>query len=696
MADRSAESRQESANLTDQSIEPVRQHGNSWRAMLTRDALRGLDYSTGRVTVDLNESRNVIAGLNAADAIEQYESGRQALDSGLFLDAIGSLTRSVILEPDNAQFLESLGSALLAKRKPILAEAAFRTVLDLDPSALVAHQQLALTLSGTGRRDESIQQYRKLLDLEPENGMAHSRLAIQLYYSGQFDQSRQHADLAEFKGYAVPPQFLALLNRDAEARDRPAANPLELNAGAMPDIGVQTRVDLNNGDAGNETTASASDLNSNTVVAGWNDYRTDDIRAGFALTFDGGETWEDFLLRPPTGFGSSVEGDPMTCFDNRTGDLWAGAISFGSNGGVYVARLNAGDTQFQPSVMAEISGGADKGWMAAGPDPLNSQMTRLYIGYNQGLLVSTDNGDTWSGPTQFPASGLGWLPRVGPNGEVYISYWDIGDRHRMIRSLDGGATFQGPFTIGMRMDVWFVDGTRFPGRFRVAPLSTMAVDPVDGTLYATWFDTTEVVGNNSNVDIYFSRSLDQGTTWSTPAIVNSDSAVPGDQFFSWIEVDAAGRLHLLFYDTRAVPQNDNTTDGPGQPPAMIEAWYSFSDDGGETWSEFVLTPAPFSSADDGFGDGFIGDYLGMAVSGSTAYPCYMSTQEGIANIYVHAITNGFLLGDINRDGVVNLLDIGPFVDLLTRGTFDKAGDINGDGAVNLLDVGPFVDLLQEN
>ncbi len=52
-----------------------------------------------------------------------------------------------------------------------------------------------------------------------------------------------------------------------------------------------------------------------------------------------------------------------------------------------------------------------------------------------------------------------------------------------------------------------------------------------------------------------------------------------------------------------------------------------------------------------------------------------------------------LLGDINLDGNVNLLDVAPFVDLITAGQFQAEGDINGDGIVNLLDVGPFVDLL---
>ena len=56
-------------------------------------------------------------------------------------------------------------------------------------------------------------------------------------------------------------------------------------------------------------------------------------------------------------------------------------------------------------------------------------------------------------------------------------------------------------------------------------------------------------------------------------------------------------------------------------------------------------------------------------------------------------SGGILIGDINQDGAVNLLDVAPFVDLLNSGDFQKEGDINGDGAVNLADVAGFVDLL---
>ena len=52
-----------------------------------------------------------------------------------------------------------------------------------------------------------------------------------------------------------------------------------------------------------------------------------------------------------------------------------------------------------------------------------------------------------------------------------------------------------------------------------------------------------------------------------------------------------------------------------------------------------------------------------------------------------------LLGDLNGDGIVSLLDVALFVDAILDGTFVAAADINGDGAVNLEDVAPFEGLL---
>ncbi len=409
-----------------------------------------------------------------------------------------------------------------------------------------------------------------------------------------------------------------------------------------PTVGPPVRIDPAGGTAAaNETTGVASEIDPDVVIAGWNDWRASTgqeiNRNGFTDSFDGGQTWTDFLLRPPAANQGSVEGDPMAAYDDRTGTLWAGGISFTGNGGPFVARLNPGDTAFQPPVMARVTSSADKGWMQAGPIPGNPNTTRLFIAYNQGVIFSDTMGSTWSNPVSL-GSGIGFLPRVGPNGQLYVAYWNFGSGMRMRRSLDGGLTFT-DHLIATRLDTWGTqDGSRFPGTFRVPPLVYLAVDQNNGTLYAVYFDTTNIVNQQRNVDLYFTKSTNQGDSWTTPVVINEDNNPPGDQVFPWIEVDDDGRLHIVFFDSRHTIQNDDVVNG------MFDAYYMWSDDGGTNWSEIRLTPQSWNSNNDGLNRGdqsqFMGDYLGMAAAGSKAYPIYLDTSLGDPNVYTRVIDFG--------------------------------------------------------
>ena len=52
-----------------------------------------------------------------------------------------------------------------------------------------------------------------------------------------------------------------------------------------------------------------------------------------------------------------------------------------------------------------------------------------------------------------------------------------------------------------------------------------------------------------------------------------------------------------------------------------------------------------------------------------------------------------VLGDVNGDGLVNLLDVTPFIDAISSGQYMSEADTNCDGLVNLLDVETFIDLI---
>lgn len=453
--------------------------------------------------------------------------------------------------------------------------------------------------------------------------------------------------------------------------------------GSLPQIGPQIRIDPGGGTkAANETTMSASDINPDEIIGGWNDWRqsggSEVINAGFSLSLDGGQSWSDFLVRPPTQYQSGVEGDPMTAFDPRTGTLWAGAISWGSPNCIYVARKDPGDDYFQPSVCAD-TGYLDKCWMAAGPQLNQPDTTRLYVVYNSGIIWSDDMGETFTNPYSL-GSGIGFLPRVGPNGEVYVAYWDYGSGVKLKRSLNNGSSFT-THTIATRMDVWGTqDGSRFPGTFRTPSMNYFDVDPNTGDLYAVYFDTTNWDNGNRNVDIYFTKSTDQGSNWTTPVVINEDADPAGDQFWTWLECDRYGRLHMVFFDSRHTVQNDNTVHG------MFDAYYSYSADGGDTWHEFRLTPNSWDSDDDGLNRSsqFIGDYLGLAVANYGVYPIYLDTSAGDPDIFTNVIIAP-PFADVNFDGTVDIDDL--FQVLAEWGACDRCfEDINLDGQVDIDDL----------
>ena len=70
-----------------------------------------------------------------------------------------------------------------------------------------------------------------------------------------------------------------------------------------------------------------------------------------------------------------------------------------------------------------------------------------------------------------------------------------------------------------------------------------------------------------------------------------------------------------------------------------------------------------------------------------------STTPGDGILVDEIYLDPILLGDVNFDGVVDLLDVAVFVELVTSKTFQLEADVNEDGFVDLLDVGPFVEIL---
>lgn len=452
-------------------------------------------------------------------------------------------------------------------------------------------------------------------------------------------------------------------------------------ASAQPRIWPAVRVDAGpDPQWAAEVSVSASGLYGQDVVVGWIDSRFGLRHVGFGISVDGGRSWTEQMVRTPDEVPGALDADPMTATDPRTGTLWAGALGFQAQTGVFVASKASGQTALPPPVQVTTSF-TDKGFMAAGPDPNNPGVTRLYVAHLSGLDVSTDLGQSWT--TLQPAFGFqafGVLPRVGPGGELYIVYMDQTDGIWLRRSSDGGVTLQPAIRVATRKDGSAVGPAHVPGSFQTLRTSFFAVDPTDGTLYVTWADTTDAAGGSLNLDVYLTKSENGGNTWSLPRVINGDAVPPGDQFCPWIEVDRTGRLHVVYYDTRRFRQTD------ADPVAHLDAYYAYSENRGQSWTEAPLTEEPFA-----YGGTFIGDYLGMGVAGNRAYPAYSSNQRGNLDVHIHVVQFPGQ-GDFDGDGNVDLADFAAFQNCFdTKGDGGPGspqcdpGDFDANGAVDLLD-----------
>ena len=72
------------------------------------------------------------------------------------------------------------------------------------------------------------------------------------------------------------------------------------------------------------------------------------------------------------------------------------------------------------------------------------------------------------------------------------------------------------------------------------------------------------------------------------------------------------------------------------------------------------------------------------------------TGNAVINAFSLSVTSNSdetLLGDVNLDGVVNFLDIPPFISLLIDGEFQAEADCDESGDVTFMDIPVFIGLL---
>ena len=99
----------------------------------------------------------------------------------------------------------------------------------------------------------------------------------------------------------------------------------------------------------------------------------------------------------------------------------------------------------------------------------------------------------------------------------------------------------------------------------------------------------------------------------------------------------------------------------------------------------LLNNKTFFTDDSGyFNFGFPeGEHSFIINESDTTQITFYGHQEQNFNIYIN---NELISGDVNQDGIINIIDVVQVVNLVLSGEFEPLADYNQDGIINVQDI----------
>ena len=366
-------------------------------------------------------------------------------------------------------------------------------------------------------------------------------------------------------------------------------------------------------------------------------------------SFDGGGRWDQTPIPAPRGEEPKCYA-PDVAF-GPDGTLYVSYVTLkgraNSPNAVWLARsTDGGKTLSRP---IELPPGKNAFQVRLTADP--ERPGRLYLTWLKaselGLYKFTETGNpiqvarsenggrSWTDRVQVSSSDrprvVAPAPAIGPDGELYVLYLDLGDDRLDYEGGHrgrGGPPYDGDWQLVMarstdRGGTWeesVVEDELVPTeRFIVftPPFPSPAVDPDSGRVYAAFQD-----GRAGDADIYVWSLSEGDSRWSEPVRVNDTRPDDGtSQYLPKLSVAPDGRLDVLYYDRR-----DDRTD------VLNEVSLQYSYDEGENFERRIrLSDRAFSSrigfgGERGLAD--LGSRLGLISTDERAYGVWTDTRAG--------------------------------------------------------------------
>ena len=420
-------------------------------------------------------------------------------------------------------------------------------------------------------------------------------------------------------------------NEPLERYDNPPAPPrkIETSPRMISQFGLftsyQVNVDSNGqnilGDAANECPISVDPTDGNKMVIAWRQFNsvTSNFRqGGWGYTTDAGVHW----TFPGVLQNNVFRSDPVTKSD-ETGNFFYLSLQSNVQQSFFCDDLwrstNGGQTWVEQSP-DRGAGGGDKQWFTidktAGPGHGFQYQSDDGINCSGGGVEfqrSTNGGVTWQAPINIPNSPIYGTLDVDTNGNLFVG----GEGNSgFFCERSSNAQIGGQTPTFDRSTAVNLGGQLGGGGINPAGLDGMlflAIDRSGGPTNNNIYMLASVVPpGRSTTDVMFARSTDGGLTFSAPHKVNDDPVNPNKwHWFGTFSVAPNGRLDAVWYDTRNAANNTDS-----------QLFYSFSTDGGVTWSANVAVSNSFNPFEGYPNQSKIGDYITIVsdeTGGNVAY-----------------------------------------------------------------------------
>jgi len=377
------------------------------------------------------------------------------------------------------------------------------------------------------------------------------------------------------------------------------------------------------GDAANEPSIAVDPTDGNKMTIGWrqfNSVASNFRQGGWGYTTDGGIHWtfpgvlENNVFRSDPVLGSKETGNffYLSLRENFYDDIWRS-----TNGGQAWTRLTFGN----------VSGG-DKEWFTI--DTTNGTGHGfLYQAWSTGgnnwggrqFSRSTDDGVTWMGPIFIPNSPVWGTLDVASNGNLFIGgaanftspFWCV--RSSNAQNPGVTPTFDQTTQVNLGGSLLYL-GAINPGG--LAGQCFLAVDrsggPTNDNIYM--LASVEPFGGGGT-DVMFARSTNGGQSFSGPQRINDDPINPSKwHWFGTLAVAPNGRIDCVWFDTRNAANNTDS-----------QLFYSYSTDGGVTWSPNVAVSDAFTPFEGYPNQNKIGDYITVVSDNTGGNVAYSATYN---------------------------------------------------------------------